>query len=201
MTVKYYFSGIIISCSILGISSCHEKQKTESIHFTKADSLTETYLNLKDAMYEAWNRMINDDNKKIKAMHNLLHEIEVSDPATRDEIEKYQKRLDQLKDLRYTQKSMRDIQVIEEYDFASNSLVTELISLAESQPQFSYNTTLQKLAESITTAEQRINNYRMEYDRIATAYNKFLDSNRVILKEIDSDTLMKKPLFQTVSED
>jgi hypothetical protein len=202
MTVKYYyFPGIILSCTILCLSSCREKQRAESIHFTKADSLTETYLNLKEMMFETWSSMINDDNQKIKAMRNLLHELRVSDPAHRDEFDNYQKRLDQLTGLRYTQKSMANAQVIEEYDFASNSLVTELIALAESQSQFSYNTTLQKLVESIRTAEQRVDNYRVAYDRVASAYNQFLDNNQLLLKEIDPDTLEKKPLFQMVAEE
>lgn len=200
MIVKYYFPGIIISCTILCLYSCREKQRPESIHFTRADSLTETYLNLKDTMFETWNSMINDDNQKIKAMRNLVHELMVSDPGKREEFEKYQKRIEQLKGLRYTQKSM-DAQIITEYDFASNSLVAELISLAESQPQFSYNTTLQKLVESIRMAEQRVNNYRVEYDRIASAYNRFLDNNRPMLKEIDPDTLENKPLFQMVTDE
>src|SRR5688500_6837661 len=97
---------------------------------------------------------------------------------------------------------MENIQVVEEYDFASNSLVTELISMAESQTQFRYNTTLQKLVEAIRTADQRVDNYRQEYDRIAAAYNLFLDKHEHVLKEIDQDiSLEKKPLFQMLAEE
>lgn len=203
MNFKLYLPGILLSCSILSVCcSCEERQKTEAPHFTKVDSLTETYLNLKDSMLETWNTMINDDNQKIKAMHNLLHELKVSNPADREAYKSYEERLDRLVLSRYTQKSMENAHVIEEYDFASNSLVTELISLAESQTQFAYNTTLQKLVESIRTADQRVDNYRQEYDRIASEYNQFLDENKMLLKEIDQDTFLeKKPLFQMVAED
>lgn len=201
MHFKFYFSGIVFSCSILVFCSCGNKPK-EEVSFTKADSLTETYLNLKDSMLGVWNTMINDDNQKIKAMHDLLHELKVSNPSQSEEYDKYQERLNRLAESRYTQKSMENVQIIEEYDFSSNSLVADLISLAESQRQFAYNPTLQKLVEKIRTAEQRVNNYRDEYDRIAILYNQFIDQNRTFLKEIDADTFLeKKPLFQMVAED
>jgi septal ring factor EnvC (AmiA/AmiB activator) len=202
MNVKYHISGIILSCGLLAISSCDHKPRSENTRFTKVDSLTETYLDLKDNMLETWNAMINDDNQKLKAMQNVLHELTVSNPSQHEELENYQERLDHLWHSRYTQKSIANTQVVEEYDFASNSLVSELISMAESQKQFAYNTTLQKLVEIIRTADQRVNNYRQEYDSIASAYNRFIESNKVSLKEIDEDSFLeKKPLFQMVADD
>jgi hypothetical protein len=203
MNFKHYLPGILLSCSVLAICcGCEDRQKAEETHFTKVDSLTETYLDLKDSMLETWNTMINDDNQKIKAMHNLLHELKVSSPGDREAYKNYEERLERLVLSRYTQKSMENAHVIEEYDFASNSLVTELISMAESQTQFAYNTTLQKLVETIRTADQRVDNYRQEYDRIAMEYNQFLDENKMMLKEIDADAFLdKKPLFQMVAEE
>lgn len=200
MIAKYCQLGILFSLSIAFLS-CSDHKERDQPHFTKADSLTDTYLDLKDSMLETWNAMINDDNQKLKAMHNLLHELMVSNPGKKDELKAYQDRLEQLANSRYTQKTMQNEHIIEEYDFASNSLVTELIALAESQPQFAYNTTMQKLVESIRTADQRIENYRTEYDQIASEYNDFLDKNQKFLHEMDEDTFEKKPLFQMVAED
>lgn len=197
-----YYSGILFSCSLLIFCCCADKQKTEAVNFTKIDSLTETYLELKDGMLETWNSMINDDNQKIKAMHNLLHELIVSNPSERQAFKEYEERLDRLIHSRYTQKSMENVHVIEEYDFASNALVIELISLAESQTQFAYNTTLQKLVETIRTADQRVENYRLEYDLIAGEYNRFIEENKILLPEIDENAYPeKKPLFQMVAEE
>jgi hypothetical protein len=202
MNARLYFSGILISCSIFTICSCGDHKKEDYTRFTKADSLTETYLELKDSMLETWNTMITDDNQKIKAMQYLLHELKVSNPGSRDELKQYEDRLDRLVHSRYTQKSMGNTDVVEEYDFASNSLVSELISLSESQTQFAYNTTLQKLVENIRTADQRVDNYREEYDRIASQFNQFIEVNKKWLKEIDNDSFMeKKPLFQMVAEE
>jgi septal ring factor EnvC (AmiA/AmiB activator) len=202
MKLKHHFSGIAFFCSVFAICSCGNKQHSEEPHFTKADSLTDTYLELKDGLLETWNTMINDDNQKIKSMQNLLHELKVSNPSQREEITKYEERLDQLVKMRYNQKTMFNAQVVEEYDFASNSLVSELIAMSESQTQFAYNTTLQKLVESIRTADQRVENYRQEYDSIARQFNQFLDENQAFLKDVDSESfLQKRPLFQMVAEE
>lgn len=201
MTAKVY-PPVLLSLCVIAFMSCSDSKNHEQTQFTKADSLTDTYLTLKDSMLETWNWMINDDNQKLKAMHNLIHELQVSNPSKREELKNYQERLDQLVHSRYTQKSMENADVIAEYDFASNSLVSELISMAESQTQYAYNSTMQKLVETIRTADQRIDGYRVEYDRIASEYNEFIDTNKNMLKEIDADTFLeKKPLFQMVSEE
>lgn len=183
--------------------NCGEK-KTDGPEttFTRVDSLTDNYLALQDSMLQSWNMMINDDNQKLSAMHNLLHELIVSTPDKSEQLKEYEERLNQLSHLRYTQKSMGNADVVEEYDFASTSLITELISMAETKAEFTYNTTLQKLVDDIRTADQRVNNYRAEYDLIAARYNAFLEKNRADLKEIShGDSLELKPLFQMVSAD
>jgi hypothetical protein len=201
--IKFYPVGIaLLSCCFLLLLSCGEKQANTPIHFTKADSLTETYLALQDTMLHSWNVMINDDNQKLEAMHNLLHELIVSASADPALLKSYQERLFQLKRLRYTQKTMANNDVVEEYDFASNTLVSELLALAESQRQFAYNTTLQKLADEIRLAETRVGEFREQYDLITTRYNAFVENNQKFLKEVDSDSFLeKKPLFQMVAED
>jgi hypothetical protein len=146
--------------------------------------------------------MINDDNQKLEAMHGLLHELIVSASTDAELLKSYQERLFQLKRLRYTQKTMSNNDVVEEYDFASNALISDLLALAESQREFAYNTTLQKLADDIRLADNRVMAYREQYDEVTSRYNTFVDRNKKFLKEIDSDSFLeKKPLFQMVAED
>lgn len=185
-----FYAFLLMSCSV----KVTEDTKPT---FTKSDSLTDRYLAYQDSLLQTWNVMINDDNQKIKSMHNLLHELIVTSADERDRLEQFEEQLDQLERLRYTQKSMGNADVVEEYDFASTTLVQELISLAESKTEFAYNTTLQKLVDDIRTADQRIDGYREEYDAIATKFNRFLERNHGDLKEIThKDSLEKKPLFR-----
>lgn len=202
MTKKHRFTGLILAISALALCQCGKKADINPhANFTKADSVMDSYLWLQDSIHDVWNVMINDDNKKIAAMRHLLHELEVSNAAEPEMIKSYEQRLDQLITRRYNQKSMAEADVIEEYDFASNSMVTELVSLAESRSEFAYNSTLQKLVDEILAADQRVNNYRDQYDLIAAEFNTFLEVNKNFLKEIEEgQSLDKKPLFQMASD-
>jgi len=192
---------IFVTAALLLSVGCNSKKHSDPTSFTKIDSLTDTYLALQDSMVDTWNMMIKDDNKKIRAMKGLIHELEIGGQYAKGELNSYEQRVDQLIRIRYTPKTMWNTDVIEEYDFASSSLVTELIALAESYTAFSYNTTLQKLVEEIRAADLRVENYRADYDSIALQYNKFIEENKELLKEIaDNGSLDKKPLFQVASE-
>jgi hypothetical protein len=203
MRIKSYYLGIVISCITILFCNCSDKKEViDRTAFTKVDSLTETYLALQDSMLQAWNLMINDDNTKIKAMHNLVHELMLSGKTDNEELVSLEQRLEQLAHLRYSPKTMANADVVEEYDFASASLISEMVSIAESRTEFTYNTTLQKLVEEITNADQRIDTYREQYDMVVASYNSFLDQNKTYLKEIDQNaSLEKKPLFQMASEE
>jgi len=189
-------------CCAWGFCSCSKKEQVMvRPNFTKADSVMDTYLSLQDSIYKVWTVMINDDNQKISAMHNLLHELKLTNAEEQETIRSFEERLSQLSELRYTQKSMMEADVVGEYDFASNSMVTELTSLAEARTEFSYNTTLQKLVNDILAADQRVENYRAQYDLIATRFNEFLEKNKSILSDSgENKATEKKPLFQTTSE-
>lgn len=192
----------IIFFSTIGLMlvNCGRKIDPQNTMFTKADSLTDFYLSLQDSMLQSWNIMINDDNQKIKAMHNLLHELSITSSSA--ELHAYEEQLEHLKELRYNQKSLAQEDIIEEYDFASQLLVTELIGIAESRTEFAYNTTLQKLVEEIRVADQRVAFYRQGYDAITRKYNSFLQANKNYLSEIsEKDSLELKPLFQMTNGD
>lgn len=201
MSPQNYSVLILVSGALLLSMGCNSKKHSDPTRFTKIDSLTDTYLALQDSMVDTWNLMIKDDNKKISSMKGLIHELEIGGQYAQGELKSYEQRVDQLIRIRYTPKTMWNTDVIEEYDFASSSLVTELIALAESYTAFSYNTTLQKLVEEIRSADLRVENYRADYDAIALKYNKFIEENKELLKEIaDNGMLDKKPLFQVASE-
>ena len=197
--VKCFVTFGLVAVITFLIAGCESKSSLQT-EFTKADSLTDTYLALQDTMLQVWNTMIHDDNRKIKTMHHLLQELNRSNPEKREALDDYESRLDDLPDMRYDQASMSDSEVVSEYDFASNSLVTELIALAESQPEFAYNPILQKLVDSIRAADQRVSNYRQEYDEIALRFNRFVERNRNSLEDLEEDSTLLKPLFQMAAE-
>ena len=200
MNIWSFFRAICIA-AVSGalFLNCDNKQQAETT-FTRADSLTETYLALQDTMLQVWNTMIHDDNRKITAMRHLLEELERLHPEKRDDLAGYFERVDDLRSMRYDQQSISDSELITEYDFASNSLVSDLVALAETQPEFSRNPEIQLLVDSIRAADQRVNNYRAEYDAIAGRFNRFLESNQDELEVLHDSSVDKKPLFQVAAE-
>lgn len=192
----------IAAATAFAITSC-EKREQATTNFSKADSVTEAYLVLQDSMLGSWNAMMSDDNHKLNAMRGLLHELSATDPEKTEDIRSFKTRLDQLTSMRYDQHTLGDSEIVSEYDFASNALVSELISLAESQSGFASDSTLQRLVDKIREADQRVNSYRENYDRIASRFNVFIEKNTTFLKGMDQgDSLPgKKPLFQMASGD
>lgn len=200
MSIRILFAPLALT-ALMATVACTSKKETDSPSFTRIDSLTDIYLVLQDSMLDTWNMMIKDDNQKIKSMKSLVHELQIGGQYTAGDLKAYEQRVDQLIRIRYTPKTLSNADVVEEYDFASSSLVSELIALAESYTAFSYNTTMQKLVEEIRAADLRVETYRSDYDSVALRYNQFIDENWNLLKEIsDSTSLDKKPLFQVTAD-
>ena len=189
---------------LVAFSACTQKKQpvTETASFTKTDSVTERYLELQDSILMAWNVMINDDNRKFRSMHKLLRELMKNEQYNKEELMALEQRLSQVSGQSFTPENVGDPELVEEYDFASSSLVTELVSLAESHADFAHNSALQKIVEEIKTSDQLVDKNRLNYDAIVYQYNRFLETNENYVKKIDEDiSLEKKPLFQMVAED
>ena len=184
------------------ISCTDKKTINNDIHFTKEDSLTDRYLSLQDSMLHTWNVMIKDDNQKLKSMYHLLHELDITKQVSAEQIAILERRLEQLTRIRYTEKTLANPDVVEEYDFASNSMIAELTALATSVSVYTQNTTIQGLVETINMADQRTFIYRAEYDAAVTRYNAFISTNKLFIKEIDPNNLLdQKPLFDMLAEE
>lgn len=187
---------------LISILSCREKQAVvEQVHFTREDSLTDRYLILQDSLLHAWNLMINDDNHKLKVMHHLLHELSVGKQIQESKIAVLNHRLEQLQRIRFTQKTMANPDVVEEYDFASTSLVNELVILTQTAPNYEQNSLLQSLSATIRAADEETLVLRKNYDLVAAEYNDFLTTNRQVLRAIDANcSLELRPLFDNTTE-
>lgn len=188
-------AGILFIGTIL-LSGCGQKKSTtnENQQFTKIDSLTESYLSYNDSILQAWNVMINDDNQKIKSLHYVLHTLLESNEFNGEDLQALGERLEQLVENRYTPESLNEV-AIEEYDFASNALVTEITTAAQQYSKFDQNEKLQKVVEEILAADQRVEKYRSDYDEVVEQYNQFLEINRPSIEEDGELDWKKKVRF------
>jgi hypothetical protein len=197
--VQRYGCKISIVCFMIALAACGEKKRVgEQTSFTKIDSLTENYLSLQDSLLQTWNAIVKDENRKINSMHEILRAFLTSRRYDKSRLIALEQRLDQLERIRFTQKTIANPHIIEEYDFESNSLMFEIISMAESDAAFQGNKLLQQWVDNIKIADQRIAIYRSDYDSVATAFNSFLDKYEPYLSELDQNlSKEKRPLFQT----
>ncbi len=191
---------VIATCTAL--FSCSQKSdQGDKTRFTKTDSLTESYLLLQDSLLHAWNVMARDENHKLEALHELL-QLMLNEPSfNKQEILDLEQRLEQLNRIRFTQKSLGNSHVIDEYDFASNSLITEVISLPKGNADFMNRDETTRLIKRVIKSDQRVSYYRLQYDIIATKYNQFIEENMKWLDDIEKGHGgEKKALFQIAAQ-
>lgn len=198
MKALAYFSCATLLSVFLACSS--STTTTERTLFSRADSVQDSYLTLQDTLHYAWNLIIKDENEKIHHLHTLLHHLiedNVHDPATLNSLDD---RLRQLRRLKITQKTLANGYVVEEYDFASTSLISEVLSITETHPELLSNRTVQNLVDRLKMTDLRIEENRAHYDSVAELFNAFIESNKTTLKEIDRKlNLEKRPQFKAAS--
>jgi hypothetical protein len=198
---KFAFTLALAGLLATACGSKTEKDKDTALDFTRIDSLRSNYLGINDSLVAAWHRMIKDDNQKLSDLNRLLDEITYTNNYDKEKIEGLRQRIVELKAMRYNQQTMADSDLIDEYDFASDNLVNEITSLAQSHPQYERYKNMEMLVDDIRTAHEKVLYMRVDYDRFAKQYNRFLDENHEILAEIDHSLEDKKrTLFQIVQE-
>lgn len=192
----------LLSALLIVLGSCtgNRNQQIETT-FTAADSLTDQFLQLQDSMLYAWNRLVNDDTRKIRSMHELLHELMTDGGYDQGMLIALEHRLNTLTTLPITQESINNATLVEEYDFTTASLVTELVSLARSHDSFAEDAKLNEMVQDILLIDQRVEANRRYYDDITSDYNRFLENHAQLAAEIGLNTpLTKKPLFEMASD-
>lgn len=193
-------SGVFLVFAALAAWGCNSRKSADPVSFSPEDFVTESYLAYQDSLLHAWNMMMSDDNEKLSVLHALVTELRTDTrEQNQDMLKRFDERLTQLQRIRYTQKSMANADVIEEYDFACTSLVREILSMAEASTAYAENVKLQQLVDHVRLAEERVENYRADYDDLVSHYNAFLDDNKRLLVQINRDSLKKKPRFELVS--
>jgi hypothetical protein len=190
--------GLLI-CSFALLSCGRSATSNEKTTFTHIDSLTDTYLSLQDTLLHSWNVLIKDEEEKMNSVDAALHHLKKLTLPDPSQLASLGTRLEQLKQIHLTQKTLSNQYVIEEYDFATNSLISEILSITESNPALLQNKDLINFVDQIKIADQRTSLYRLGYDSIAHQFNAFLEKNKALLKDIDNGSLEKRPMFSVVT--
>lgn len=195
ISIKNTFIFTVLAGSTLLLSCGRTATSSEKTNFTHADSLTETFLTFQDTLLHSWNLLAKEEHEKLDALEKALHGLIKLSATEPTQIGSLHNRLDQLKQIHITQKTLSNPYVVEEYDFASSSLISEVLSLMETNPKITGDQDLVQLIDKIKLTDQQIGEYRLSYDSIATAFNSFIENNRPFLKDADQNNLEKRPIF------
>jgi len=171
-----------VACACSTSNSIHEHSSTT---FSKADSLTDAYLVLSDSLLQSWNRIVGNEMDKSRALQEIIDDLENSSMLTAELRESLQVRMEQLEKIRFTQASIDDPQIVEDYDVAFQAIVDDLSRLSKSNAE----TMFRYLQENSMTN-------RISYDSLARSFNDFVQRNQSMLEEIRSNNeLEAKPVF------
>src|SRR5690606_39437716 len=113
-----------------------------------------------DSMLYAWNRLMKDDIRKFRAMHELLHHLMANGHFDQGELIALEQRLNNLSMLPITQESINDATRVEEYDFTTTALVTARLSLAKSHQSRAEDPQLREIVQGIILMDQRMKSNR-----------------------------------------
>jgi hypothetical protein len=165
-----------IVCACGSSNSVHE----HTANFSKADSLTDAYLVLSDSLLLSWNRIVRTEMDKSRALQEIINDLDNASLLSDELRESFAVRMEQLEKIRFTQETVGDEQVVEDYDLAFQSLATDLEKITKDKEEFKF------------LEEHSILN-RVSYDSLANVFNAFVHKNKSMLKEVDQ--VDEKPLF------
>jgi hypothetical protein len=195
--MRIVVSGLLLGTCLL-FSQCgyrHIAEK-EIQYIAQQDSLTDQFLVLQDSLVQSWNWIISNDNHKLKGLESLLEELAISKSISDEDFDAYMDKVQQLKRMRFSLKTLHNKHTVTEYDAASQMLIDQLFSFAESKPSFSHNTSFLNISEDIIEAENRTIELRAHYDTVASTYNDFIDKHRAYLESQNlTNDLSVKALF------
>jgi hypothetical protein len=189
-----------IVCGIISVSifSCGDK-KPSSQSVTQ-DSLLITYQALTDSVDHNWAIMIDDDDDKHVLMKRLLLEVSYTNNYDKGRFDELNNLIEQLKELRYDQKSMSNSSSIDAYDSATFDLSDQIFLFARNHPRFENTPLMGELIDDISAKNNYILMHRIHYDNWVKELNAFKEKNKEQLISNDASIeTAKMPLFQLPS--
>ena len=191
-TIHHYL--LIILLIGLCSAGCKRKPKLTAEYI---DSLKNTYVFLSNQVNKSWNEMIAEDDQKINNLKNLL------DMATRTgkyDTGIYNELVMQLHSLtksRYNQENMANSNLIDLYDSLTVKLLQDVDAYIHIRPDIAGSPELSRLESSINSLDEDVLLQRINYDREAKQFNKFVEENQEVLKQVFPEgKYTKKPLFE-----
>lgn len=204
MKKKIVFGWMMAIGVVITLNSCDTKPKIEEkpatpVSVLSADSLKIQADAVNDSLDLAWKKMERNDSTILADMKRLLQEVSYTPKHDIIKLKQLEQKLATLQTKLYTKESMADSRAIDNYDSASDSLVSDLAVFASSTPQIEKYTLIKELLNEISVANsaQTVATNRAHYDNWAKEYNKIVIENADGLKKLGEPyaSMKVKPLF------
>ena len=174
--------------------------KNTSKSSERSDSLLSTYLALEDSIQKEWSIMIADDDDKHVLMKRLLLEVSYTNNYDKVRFRDLNDQVDQLKAMRYDQKSMSNSALIDSYDSATFDLSDQIFVFARNHPRYDDFPLMSELIDDINGKNNYILMHRIHYDNRVKELNSFKEKNQKKLMATDPEIETEHmPLFELPS--
>lgn len=186
--------GILLAAAYTACKRASDEKRADE---TAPDSVTVVFNSLSDSVTLAWKDISETEDTKLSDMKRLLQEISYTPSFDQARHDSLYNNLQQVYAMRFEAETMTS-QQIDRYDSAVSKLQREILDFARNNPSFEQYPLMERLSDSISSADQRTLFLRVRYDNFASQYNDFLKGNKgpIIQPADTAQPLRERPLFQ-----
>ena len=187
-TIKTQIGKVILGFLILTFINCSGKRNSTRLTTQDIDSINVRAVMLQDSIQATWKVMQSEDDEKLTYMKRLIDEVSYTNVYDQQTYDSLAQSIEQLKAMRYDDRSMANSESIDQYDSATRSVLNRVITFAENHPKYEDYPIMKELIDDIIAFDQRVIYRRVDYDN-------FIETNQKVFSE-NGKNYTKKPLFQ-----
>jgi|GEM_PF-1299454 len=157
-----YFTFLVSTILLLG-AGCESNEQVE-----------QQASGIQHKLDSAWLAMTASDDRKIANLELLVKECKMVPGIDSSRYTSFESGILNLKTSRYTQESMNTSSNIDDYDFATDTLLRNVKAFVGANPELEKYQVINQLLEEIGQADDSLIIYRQGYDKTLDLYNAFV---------------------------
>jgi hypothetical protein len=192
---------LLLILSALFLANCKQTRDSNKISNSKIDTTIQRLKVIEDSISRSWNYMAKNEEDMFFNINRLLQEIEYIPGHDKVVVDSLRKANERAKTIRYTQETMKNSALIDQYDELSTALVDNVLRFAQSVKGLEKHQVAVELMDEIPQQFQKIYLNRVHYDFHIKDYNQLLNKNKKKLEKRDPafKEAQPKPMFQLSS--
>ncbi len=182
MRKSIYYLSILLSSVLLLNAACESNKNLEK-----------EALNIQQQLDSAWVVMTNSDDSKIANLEMMMQEFKLINGIDSSRIPEFEAKLNDLKNMRYTQESMNESVSIDKYDESTDQLWSSVKNFVQANGEIEKYQVMNQLVEEIGMADDSVIIYRQGYDKVLDKYNAFVAKHEKHLSSLPAPINSWKP--------